>query len=89
MKLKAGLKLRHVGSRAMVVDATDVVNLTNVYTLNATAALLWQTAEQGPFTAESLAERLCQEYEVDSATALSDVKCQLQEWADYGLIDCD
>ena len=40
---KPHLKLRRIGSRHMIVEASDsCVNLTNVYSLNGTAARLWE-----------------------------------------------
>ncbi len=70
----------------MIVDADSTVNLTNVFTLNGTAARLWQYSEGGERTAEELAVLLCEEYNVDWETALRDVRRQLAEWAEFGLI---
>lgn len=40
---KPHLKLRRIGSRHMIVEASDsCVNLTNVYSLNGIAARLWE-----------------------------------------------
>ena len=43
MMPKATLKLRKIGGKYMIVETSDsCVNLTNVYSLNETAALLWE-----------------------------------------------
>ena len=85
--IKNGLKLRKLGSKYMVVDTcAKNVNLSNVFTLNETAAQLWMQLEHHDATAEELADRLCEEYDVDRGTALSDVERQLSEWREFGLI---
>ena len=87
VKPKAGLQLRKIGSQYMIVKADEQnVNMSNVYTLNHTAARLWQQIEQGNATCQTLAHDLCNLYEVDEATALSDVRKQLDEWKAYGLL---
>lgn len=87
MRLKSDLRLRKIGKRYMVVSVDSAVNLANVYTLNATAARLWQYCEGGECDPESMARFLCDEYEVDMETALHDVEQQLAEWKEFGLIE--
>lgn len=87
MRLKRELQLRRIGSRHMIVNAGDTVNLTNVFTLNRTAARLWEVAEGKDFTAETLASLLHDVYEVDEKTLLEDIERQLDEWATFGLIE--
>lgn len=72
----------------MIVDAGDMVNLTNVFTLNRTAARIWEVAEGKDFTAETLATLLHGVYAVDEKTLLEDIKRQLDEWETFGLIEC-
>ena len=71
----------------MIADAsTGSVNVTGVYTLNATAASIWQYAEEEGCHPEILARRLCEDYDVDPATALADVERQLAQWVEQGLV---
>ena len=87
MKLKSQLKLRKMGSVYMLVDAlASEVNLTNVYTLNETAAQIWQQVGDGELVVEQLAEYVCQEYEVEYDQALEDVKVLVEEWLKLGLV---
>lgn len=87
MKLKSQLKLRKMGSVYMLVDAlAGEVNLTNVYTLNSTAAQIWQQVGEGELVMEQLAEFVCQEYEVEYDQALEDVKALVEEWQRLGLV---
>ena len=56
--------------------------------LNETAAWLWQKAqESGDFTVESLSDALCDEYEVDKAQALADVKETIDNWISQGVVE--
>lgn len=87
IKPQSGLKLRKIGRQHVIVKACDGnVNMSNVYSLNRTAAELWKQLEQGNSTVEGLAEWLCGRYEVEKAVALHDVERQLAEWESFGLI---
>ena len=88
MKLKSNLTLRRVGQNYMVVElSNESVNLTNVYTMNETAAWLWKECGTLEFTQEMLVKRLCEEYEVSEEQASQDVKRLIQEWVNYGLAE--
>lgn len=87
MRLKPDLLLHRLGQRYMIADAASGrVNLTHVYTLNDTAAHIWRYAEEEGCHAEILARRLCEDFDVDPATALADVERQLAEWKEQGLV---
>ena len=87
---KAGLRLRKVGGQYMIVEAgAGHINLSSVYSLNRTAALLWERlSEEGACTPRELADRLCSAFGVDGETAARDVVRQLAEWREYGLVEC-
>jgi len=88
MKPKSNLRLRKIGRQYMIVNTRqENVDLSDVFTLNETAAGLWQQMIQGATVPEELADWLCEIYEVDRETALQDVKKQLAQWKAYGLID--
>ena len=56
MKLNPKLKLRQVGKKFMVVDAeTGLSRMTNIFTFNASAAMLWQKIGANSFVPEDLA----------------------------------
>ena len=88
MRLKSRLKLRRMGAQYMVVDAMPQCDhLSQVFTLNGVAARIWQLAEGREFTAESVAASIAGEYDIDADTALADVRAQLAEWQQYGLVE--
>lgn len=71
----------------MIADScTGEVNMTNVFTLNGTAAWLWQKIGTEDFIPEDLCSWLCEEYDVDPDTARKDVASLLDSWKEYGLI---
>ena len=84
---KEGVRLREIGKQYMIVEASEEnVNMSDVYSLNETAADLWKQLETGNSTATGLAEYLCKHYETHPATALHDVERQLAEWESFGLL---
>ncbi|MCM1614508.1 PqqD family protein [Phocaeicola massiliensis] len=85
---RQNLQLRRVGKHYMMVEVCkENVNITHVFSLNETAAALWQRINSGAYTPEELAGWMCREYRVDKETAQRDVQQQLEAWREYGLIE--
>jgi len=85
---REGLQLRKIGRQHMIVDAcSGNVNLTNVYTLNESASLLWQHIGEGSYSIDELAEWLGGKYGMDAASVLADVTAQIEAWRSFGLLD--
>lgn len=71
----------------MVVETdAENVNMTQVFTMNETAAGLWRRMETGTFTPESLTGWLCGEYDVTLEQARYDVGTLLQRLEEYNLL---
>lgn len=88
MKPVRDLKLRKVGSKYILVEACEEhILMTDVFSMNRTAAALWMRMSEGDFTPEELAAWLCERYDVPPETALEDVRKQLDEWQRYGLLE--
>ena len=89
MKIKKGFVLRQVcGENVIVGEGLDAINFGRMLCLNETAAWFWQKAqESGDFTVESLSDALCDEYEVDKAQALADVKETIDNWISQGVVE--
>ena len=86
MKLNDKLVLRQVAGEYMIVNPfSDTVDMTQVYSLNETAAWLWQQLEGKEFTVADMVQTLCQEYEVDEDTATADLTELSQQWLQAGL----
>lgn len=88
MKRKDGFVLREVcGEKVIVGEGLGAIDFGKLLSLNDTAAWLWNKAgELGEFTAESLADALCEEYEVTPETTLADVKKLLAQWLELGIV---
>lgn len=89
MKIKKGFVLRTVcGENVIVGEGLDAINFGRMLCLNETAAWLWKQAQQaGDFTAESLAQALCSEYEVSPEQALTDVKETINQWTELKVVE--
>lgn len=76
MKIKKDFKLREIcGEYVVTAEGMQAVDFTKLISLNETAAFLWKTAEkQGEFTVASLAQALCDEYDVVMAQAEKTVR---------------
>ena len=89
MNIKKGFVLREVcGEHVIVGEGLGAVNFGKLLALNETAAWLWKQAqEMGEFTVESLANRLCEEYEVTTEQAQKDVADILANWREVGVVE--
>lgn len=89
MRIKKGFILRTVcGENVIVGEGLDAINFGRMLCLNETAAWLWKQAQQaGDFTAESLAQALCSEYEVSPEQALNDVKETINQWTELKVVE--
>lgn len=88
MKIKKDFKLREIcGEYVVTAEGMQAVDFTKLVSLNETAAFLWKTAEkQGEFTVASLAQALCDEYDVVMAQAEKDCEAIIAQWQKEGLV---
>lgn len=88
MKLRSDLVLRTIGSDHLIVDPSqDMVDLSTVYTLNSSAAWLWEQLKGKEFNIDSIVELLCENYDVDVDQAKSDAEILLQDFQKQGLLE--
>ena len=89
MRIKQGFVLREVcGERVIVGEGLSAINFGKLLALNETAAWLWKQAQDmGDFTIEALAEKLCEEYEVEADEAKADVEQMVAEWQKVGVLE--
>ena len=86
MRIKDNLRLRKIGSRSMVVrEVEGEVNMTDVFTLNATASDIWTTFFGKDFSEDDLTRYLVDNYDVSQDRAAGDVlinnpSCSCLEW---------
>ncbi len=81
------LRLRKMGNRYIIVSTdADSVNMADVFTLNESAALLWERAASAESFDENICEVLVENYGIDRETALRDTLSTLSQWKEYGLV---
>ena len=88
MKAKPGFNLRVVsGENIIVAEGEENIDFSNIISMNESSAYLWQNIQGKEFTHEDLVGLLTQEYEVDEATAMKDVKALTELWLQAGIIE--
>lgn len=95
MKLKKGLKLRKAGKKYMIVTpnyvAPDCVGedsekMLEVFSLNESAAYLWDLIGDSEIDVQFLADSLSREYQVELSRAQADVENAIKVWKEFGLV---
>ena len=89
MRIKTGFTLRRLcGQDTVMAQGTAAARFGRMLQLSESAAWLWREAErQGDFTVESLAEALCEEYDITPTTALADVAELTAQWLQVGVVE--
>lgn len=81
--------LREVCGECVIMgEGLGAINFGKLLVLNETAAWLWnQAKDMGDFTVETLAEKLCEGYEVSEAEAKSDVSEIIADWRKVNVVE--
>lgn len=88
MKIKKGFELRDVcGEKVIIAQGIENLDFSKMVNLNESASYLWTAVQGKEFDAETMAELLCAEYEVDKETARNDAGHLLEEWQKLGLVE--
>lgn len=87
MKLRNDLTLRQLGDEYIIVDPSqDMVDMSKVFTLNESAAFIWNELQGLDFTVEDVVTLLLETYEVPIDIATTDAEKLLQNFEKQGLI---
>ena len=79
--------LRHVGDDYIIVEpGQDQIDMSRVYTLNETAAWLWEQLQGKDFTLADVTTLLLDRYEVDEQTAEQDAAKLIELFQIQGLV---
>ncbi|MBR1706855.1 MAG: PqqD family protein [Bacteroidales bacterium] len=88
MKIKEGFILRTIcGQHVISGEGSAHVNFSKLVSLNDTAAYLFKGVEGKEFSAETMADLLTAEYDVDRETALKDAATLCDQWLEVGIIE--
>ncbi len=86
MEIKKQVILRSVAGEHMLIPVGETVfEYNGIFMMTESGKLLWENIEKGAEENE-LKELLMQEYEIDSETALNDVKEFLEMLKAFGII---
>ena len=89
MRIKNGFVLRKVCNENVIVDEEiEAVNFDKMFVLNESAAWLWEQAQaMGNFTIETLAEKLCEAYDLTPDEAKADVAEIIADWQKVDVVE--
>lgn len=88
MRLRNDLILRKMGDEYVIVDPSqDVVDMSKVFTLNETAAFLWNELKGIDFDTEVLADIIVRNYEVDFSQAIVDASILVENFTKEDLLE--
>ena len=91
MKVKNGFNLREVcGEHIIVAEGDKNIDFSNIISMNESSAYLWEEVQKmGTFTVDNLVELICNQYEIDEATARKDAIALAAQWGTAGIIEGD
>lgn len=91
MKVKNGFNLREVcGEHIIVAEGDENIDFSNIISMNESSAYLWEEVQKmGTFTVDNLVELICNQYEIDEATARKDTIALAAQWGTAGIIEGD
>lgn len=88
MKKKKGFELREIcDSNVIMASGIENIDFNKIISLNESAALLWNEVGENDFDINQMVAILCDNYEVDEATARKDCEKIVNEWKQCGIIE--
>ena len=73
---------RRIGDELMIMFAQD----SSLFSLNETAAILWNAADGSTPLADIVAREICPRFDIDAATALNDAREVAEGLAKHGIL---
>lgn len=90
MKLREDLVLRHVGDDHIIVDpGQDMVDISKVFTLNESAAWLWEKLAGQKFMSGTVVKWLIEQYDISYEQATVDAQTLIENFEKNGLLTKD
>ena len=87
MKLREDLILRKVDEDYLVVDpGQEMVDMSKVYTLNETAAYLWNALKGKEVTIDAIVDIICDTYDVNADIARQDATKLYEDFKSQGIL---
>jgi hypothetical protein len=79
----SAIAARMLGGEMMIMSAVD----STFFTLNEVATVIWRSADGTTPLSEIVRERVCSEFDVDSALAMRDANDFVNELAKHNILD--
>jgi hypothetical protein len=73
---------RRLDTEVMIMSAKD----SSLFSLNETAAILWEAADGTTSLEEIVARRICPRFDVDAVAAFVDAEVLARQLAEYGIL---
>ena len=88
MKKKPCFNLRtNCCEKIIVAEGKENIDVSNIISLNESAAYLWDKAADNEFTDEDMTKWLTEEYEIDDETARRDANTLAMQWINAGIVN--
>lgn len=88
MKLKKGYKVREVAGNHMLLPyGEDGIDFNCIFSMSESAAWLWNALQDKEFNESEALSLILGEYDVDEATALTDVRSLIKSWKENRVLD--
>jgi coenzyme PQQ synthesis protein D (PqqD) len=78
----SAIAARMLGDETMIMSAVD----STFFTLNEVASAIWQAADGRTPLSEIVEKRICEEFDVDPATAANDAEHFVRELSQHGIL---
>lgn len=87
MRLRTDIRLRKIGEEYIIVDpGQDMVDMSKAYTLNETAAFIWNELQNIEFSVSTIAKLLQDNYNLSPKTANQDANELMKQLQSEGLL---
>ncbi|MGJ1387089.1 PqqD family protein [Sphingobacterium spiritivorum] len=87
MRLRTDIRLRKIGEEYIIVDpGQDMVDMSKAYTLNETAAFIWNELQNIEFSVSTIAQLLRDNYDLSPEIADKDAKELVKQLQSEGLL---
>ena len=73
---------RTIGGELMIMSGRD----SSLFSLNATAAMLWERADGATPLSEIVERHICAEFDVEPREALADAEALIEQLAGHGIL---
>lgn len=87
MKFRQDLVLREIGGEYIIVDpGQEMIDMSQVFTFNETAAFIWKTLQNKEVSIESILKLLLKTYDIGEVEARQDAVSLMEMFEKYGLL---